>query len=198
MVLPTFQDCIQDSAGGKRHILLGNGFSRACRDQIFSYDSLFDAADWKGADGRIKRAFDAIKTRDFEQVMELLELCSNLSDAYAIPAKAKGEMKADAQLLRKILVETLAQHHPASPSEISDREYASCQEFLSHFERIYTVNYDLLLYWTLMKGRRVHDDGFRDPYDGDPEDIRKKISLNGRTSIINRRFSICMVPFTSS
>lgn len=174
MELPTFQDCIQDSANGRRHLLLGNGFSRACRDRIFSYDSLFEAADWKGADGRIRRAFDAINTRDFEQVMELLELCSNLSDAYAIPAKVKTEMKADAKLLRKILVETLAQHHPASPSEISDREYKSCQKFLAHFERIYTVNYDLLLYWTVMKGKRAHDDGFRDPYVGDPGEYQEE------------------------
>lgn len=106
--------------------------------------------------------------------MELLELCSSLSEAYAIPSKIKNEMKADAQLLRKILVETLAKHHPATPSEISNQEYKSCQHFLSHFERIYTVNYDLLLYWTVMSGKRAHDDGFRDPYDGDPEDYQEE------------------------
>jgi hypothetical protein len=173
MTLRNFQDCIRES-GDLRHLLLGNGFSRACRDQIFSYDSLFEAADWKGADERIKRAFDAINTRDFEQVMELLELCSSLSQAYAIPAKVKDEMKTDAQLLRRILVETLARHHPVNPSEISDDEYQSCQKFLSNFERIYTVNYDLLLYWTMMKGKRAHDDGFRDPHDGNSDDYREE------------------------
>jgi hypothetical protein len=47
MTLRKFQDCIRES-GELRHLLLGNGFSRACRDKIFSYDSLFDAADWEG------------------------------------------------------------------------------------------------------------------------------------------------------
>jgi len=169
MTLRSFQDCIKESSD-LRHILLGNGFSRACRDKIFSYDSLFDAADWKGADKRIKEAFDAINTRDFEQVMELLELCSSLSKAYDIPPKIRNEMKADAELLRKVLVDTLARHHPTNPSEINDSEYQACQNFLSHFERIYTINYDLLLYWTVMKGKRVHDDGFRDPFEGDSED----------------------------
>ncbi|HCR55125.1 MAG TPA: DUF4917 domain-containing protein, partial [Cytophagales bacterium] len=136
MTLRSFQDCIRES-GDLRHLLLGNGFSRACRDQIFSYDSLFDAADWKDAQERIQKAFDAVNTRDFEQVMELLELCSSLSDAYAIPSQVKTEMKKDAQLLRKILVETLARHHPKDPTEISEKEYSSCQKFLGHFERIY-------------------------------------------------------------
>ena len=49
---------------GHVHALLGNGFSRACRDDIFSYGALFDRADFEGlARGGID---DGICRRQFE------------------------------------------------------------------------------------------------------------------------------------
>lgn len=72
MNLSCFEECIKASTNGPRHILLGNGFSRACRNEIFSYDSLFEEASWNDNE-RLKSIFDLIKTRDFEQVMEILE-----------------------------------------------------------------------------------------------------------------------------
>ena len=59
--------------------------------------------------------------------------------------------------------------------DISDERYAACRTFLSHFVgsgagcKIYTMNYDLLLYWALMHEEEDplvsvpldHDDGFR-------------------------------------
>jgi hypothetical protein len=174
MKLKTFEECILESNQGKRHIFLGNGFSRACRNSIFSYDSLFDAAAW-GSDGKkLKSAFDILDTRDFEQVMEVLEQSAQLGEVYGFPSEMKKQMRADAGRLRKILVETLAKHHPEHPEEIKPKEYAACLRFLDHFERVYTVNYDLLLYWAFMKGERRHDDGFRDPYEGEPEDYHEE------------------------
>jgi hypothetical protein len=44
----TFERACKAVRGSKPpHLLLGNGFSRACRDDIFSYDSLFDRADFQ-------------------------------------------------------------------------------------------------------------------------------------------------------
>jgi len=52
-------------------------------------------------------------------------------------------------------------------------EYQHCKQFLQHFERIFTLNYDLLLYWTLMQEDIIPnlrcDDGFRKPEDKDAE-----------------------------
>jgi hypothetical protein len=75
----------------------------------------------------------------------------------------------DADGLREVLVQAIAGSHPARPSDIPDSEYESCRRFLAPFERIYTVNYDLLMYWTQMhepsEVRLYHDDGFRKPED---------------------------------
>jgi len=172
MKLKSFSDCLK-STSGKRHLLLGNGFSRACRDQVFSYDSLFDSADFGKLSPHAKKAFDALKTTDFEYVMNHLKVSAQLIRLYS--KKSTGiadEMEGDAESLRKVLVEAIAGNHPALPSSIQDEEYAKCLKFLAPFEKIYSLNYDLLLYWTLMKGKEndnARDDGFRDPYDGDPE-----------------------------
>ena len=58
--------------------------------------------------------------------------------------------------------------------------------FLSHFQNIYTVNYDLLLYWALMQEELEpvidFDDGFRQPDDGPADyvtwDVQKTDAQN--------------------
>ena len=45
-----------------------------------------------------------------------------------------------------------------------------CRQFLSNFGHIYTLNYDVLLYWALMQDQvdeldLLPDDGFRSPED---------------------------------
>ncbi len=74
-------------------------------------------------------------------------------------------LETDANGLRELLVQTIAASHPSWPGEIAEHEYAACKEFISHFDRIYSFNYDLLLYWTQMHTelgeKPTSDDGFR-------------------------------------
>lgn len=51
---------------GRVRLLLGNGFSRALRDDLFSYDALYEEVDFSKVSPTAKAAFDALKTRDFE------------------------------------------------------------------------------------------------------------------------------------
>lgn len=78
-------------------------------------------------------------------------------------------MREDAKKLKELLVQTIARSHPAGPSDISDDEYAHCQTFLGKFSTVYSLNYDLLLYWTQMHHedatKRTSDDGFRTSQD---------------------------------
>jgi hypothetical protein len=165
-------------ADGKKRLLLGNGFSQSCRKNIFSYGSLFNKADFSSLSGNAKKAFDALKTTNFEEVIKALRDSAKLTKVYAASNKSLADkMKSDSEGLKKILVDTIAKNHPLQPNEISNEEFTECRSFLKNFDTIYTLNYDLLLYWTLMhvtgfedkKDLIKCDDGFRHPDSADDE-----------------------------
>lgn len=163
----TFDDAIKHSAHfNKRHLLLGNGFSIACRPEIFTYSSLFEQADFSSAP-RLTAAFKSVGTTDFEHVIKMLEDASRVVPIYSNKAvEVAKQMAADAEALKDVLIQTVANNHPNIPNDIADEKFWACRRFLSHFlgdankdGKVYTLNYDLLLYWTLM-----HEDmGFDDP-----------------------------------
>ena len=71
------------------------------------------------------------------------------------------------------MVRAISGSHPDLLSEISDESYKACRRFLSKFKRIFTLNYDLLLYWAVMQKELEpdvqSDDGFRNPEDEQEE-----------------------------
>ncbi|HEU4819494.1 DUF4917 family protein, partial [Janthinobacterium sp.] len=69
----TFEDALNDSRNcKKRHLLLGNGFSIACRPGIFIYKRLFEQADFRQLSATVKQTFEALGTQDFERVIKAL------------------------------------------------------------------------------------------------------------------------------
>lgn len=183
--LLTFDEAIEHSAQfKKRHLLLGNGFSIACRPKIFTYGSLFEQADFSSAP-RLPAVFDAVGSTDFEHVIKMLEDASRVVPVYSKEAtEAAAQMAADAEALKDILIQTVANNHPNIPNEINDEQFWACRRFLAHFlgdenkdGKVYTLNYDLLLYWTLMHEDMGFDapislaanDGFGRDEDTEPE-----------------------------
>ncbi len=168
MSLLTFEQAVTDSEQfSKRHLLLGNGFSIACRADIFHYGSLYDQADFSDAP-EIQSVFAAMGTKDFESVIRTLESAAAILPAYIVDGgAAHTKMIQHAAMLKEILVQTIAGNHPPIPSDIPQEKFWACRRFLSHFLSgdkagcVFTLNYDLLLYWTLMHG----DLPFRDPID---------------------------------
>ena len=153
----TFADAITESEGyKKRHLILGNGFSIGFRADIFHYASLFGEADFSRVP-EIETVFEVLDTQDFERAIRALESSSALVPIYAPnhPASAR-KMRDHAAELKRILVSTIANRHPETPNTITDDEFRACRQFLSHFlgpDRdgyVFTLNYDLLLYWALM------------------------------------------------
>lgn len=152
----------------RRHVMLGNGFSIACRPEIFVYGKLFERADFSALSPSAKAAFEALETSDFERVIKALRDAQRLLTVYEGTKSAIREaMQRDADGLREVLVNTIAASHPEKPGDIMEVEYAACRQFLEHFSTIYTLNYDLLLYWTLMHTAEDEspnsDNGFRRP-----------------------------------
>lgn len=158
MPLMTFAEAIADSQQfSKRHLLLGNGFSIACRPDIFHYGSLFAKADFSQVP-EAAAVFEALGTEDFEIAIRALENAARILPAY-VPhgAAAIAKMHEHAAALKEILVQAIAGNHPHIPPDVPDQKFWACRRFLSHFlaagGQVFTLNYDLLLYWTLM-----HDD----------------------------------------
>ncbi|EKN87873.1 SIR2-like domain protein [Leptospira interrogans str. 2003000735] len=155
----------------KPHLLLGNGFSISWNVNKFSYQSLLDKADFKGFKSNIKEVFQNLDTYDFEHVIKVLRDASKVVKYYN-NKNLVDDLIYDANKLKETLAQTIANNHPEYPSEIDRDSYEHCKKFLSYFKHIYTLNYDLLLYWTIMQDEITPtftcDDGFRNP-DSDRE-----------------------------
>ena len=167
-----FEDAIQQARNSGRNpklrVILGNGFSRACRDDLFAYDALFERAR-DSLSPTAKQSFEALGTTDFESVMRSLRQARALVEVFApdYPSLAR-ELGEESEVLREVLANVIADNHPERIYEISDDEFESCRQYLRNFDDIYTLNYDLLLYWALMKDdidelSLTCDDGFRYP-----------------------------------
>lgn len=174
--LQTFDQALKNAATyGKKHLLLGNGFSIACKPDIFAYGSLFEEAK-KTMSAELAAIFAAMATQDFEEVIRALQNAATIVSVYRPKlAVTKKLLLADADKLKAGLIQAVAGRHPARPNDIADDRYHDCRRFLAHFigagvdGKVYTMNYDLLLYWALMHeeedpATRIelgHDDGFR-------------------------------------
>lgn len=161
-------------ADSQPKLLLGNGFSRACRNDIFSYDSLFESANFGALRPEARAVFDALNITDFEIVMKALLDAATLVRVYE-PAQQDlaASFHTDAEGLKEVLVHAISDNHPSFPGEIEPPQYQACKHFLETYDRVYTLNYDLLLYWAYMQHELEPelrcDDGFRTPEAG-PED----------------------------
>ena len=140
-------------------LLLGNGFSQAYYGS--SYTALFNAIGEEKKNERIKKLFDLFGTSNFEMVMSCLKNAQLLSQIYDF---SDSEIKKDYERIRDALAEAILKVHPESTIQIPENHKISCQKFLKKFDDIYSVNYDLLLYWVVLQGPEVSfgDYFFRD------------------------------------
>lgn len=151
----TFQQAIANSqVYNKRHLLVGNGFSIACVPTIFTYQSLYNEADFSTSP-HLKDVFESLKTTDFELVINSLDQTASLLQVYRPDEKTLiVQLRKDASIIKELLIQTIAKNHPAGPQDIPDSKFVACRNFLSNFYsssgKVYSLNYDLLLYWTLM------------------------------------------------
>ena len=153
----SFEDAISDARQySKRHLILGNGFSIALRPDIFHYSSLFKRADFSNYP-HLEAVFSALGTQDFELAIKSMEAGAKLAPIYTNGTSYAAAMSSDAIALKEILVDTIASNHPDVPGDIEDQKFWACRKFLSYFlgpndGQVFTLNYDLLLYWALMHG----------------------------------------------
>lgn len=144
-------------------LLLGNGFSMSYAPDIFSYNALHGFV-YKTGDPLLNALFKIIDTHDFERVMQQLDTFAALGDALGIDAALKQRILAARDTLQKSLIDAVKALHPEHVYTIPEAKCAACVKFLRLFLNsngsLFTTNYDLLLYWVLMRGALPSIDGF--------------------------------------
>lgn len=146
--LISFEKAIQQTEGEDRALLIGNGFSA----KYFTYSTLLAASEL--VEGQpIRNLFARLDTADFEAVVRAHEDAAVVERAYGNEAHAT-ELDNHAQEVREALVRALNKTHPAHRDDLN---YASSAKFLANFGSVFSLNYDLLLYWVNLEKGHLGD-----------------------------------------
>ncbi len=156
-------------------LLMGNGFSMAYDRDIFSYNALYDFMASR-EDDLLKTLFGVIETRNFELVMQQLDTTLALLDAFGSDATLSAKIQEASQKLRDTLLNSVKELHPEHVFKMPEEKSKACAVFLSQFidsgGQIFTTNYDLLLYWVLMR------EGVSNPVDGFGREMENPLEVN--------------------
>lgn len=167
----TFDEVLKQTNPDKRFLLLGNGFSMSYDFNRFSFTSLLESAIKEGIimeNSPIHKMFINLETADFEYIMRLLEDTSKTISCYSndeCSEEIKNKLIKDTYNLKQYLVDIITNNHPEKITVIDDLEFINTMGFISNFKKIYTLNYDLLLYWTTIKlNEKEKKDIFKDGF----------------------------------
>lgn len=167
MELESFEDVtasMQKNRDRSFHLLLGNGFSMAYDPEIFSYNALHDFI--SGIDNTdLKTILQVVETKNFELIMQQLDTFSALVGAFGTYKKLKRRIDVASAKLKQGLLEAVKALHPEHVFTIPEEQSVCCAKFLKSFldskGKIFSTNYDLLLYWVLLRNNVIsHIDGF--------------------------------------
>ena len=151
-----------ESEGRKPHVLLGNGFSMGAHEE-FEYGSLYEQARCAQLPPLAVELFEEYGTTNFEGVLRRLDNGIWLAKHYGLDGTdGLREMQDDYEAVKNALVEAIAEIHPAASTEFDEWKMDSARYFLEKFGTIFTTNYDLLVYWSLLSGDSeiAFEDGF--------------------------------------
>lgn len=144
MELLDWEDVITQISTDKNFVLLGNGFSRSYCDSSFNQkEILMQMPSLQGLE----------KIKDIEEcIKETQKKILDISPEVTVP-KSILEKWIKSQL-HKEFINTLYGLMPQSLNDIQDftnEKLLLYKTFLNNFDEIYTLNYDPLLYWMLMR-----------------------------------------------
>lgn len=145
-------------ADGFTHgLILGNGASIAVDDR-FSYVSLLEKAEQLGVlTSDLQRVFKFFNMTDFELALQVLWHAQQVNRALKIKGKrTKNAYKA----VRNALIQTVTSVH-AQYQQAADKLMRGVN-FLSQFETVASLNYDLLVYWCFLIGNAAATNRFKD------------------------------------
>jgi len=142
---------------GNKSLILGNGFGIsydvAAGTDSFCWDSLVDLCDFDNGNPLLELLEEC--NFDFEIVHQKINNAISVIENYEGENELSKKLVGEIQILRDQLISAVAKSHPPSLNrdctrvegrEIS-RMVSSCRKFLTQFDKVFSLNYDLLLYW---------------------------------------------------
>ena len=164
---------IAESRNKRKHLLIGNGFSIAYDKNIFTYDALSKFVE-DAQNDLLKKLFRINETRNFEQIMRQLDITAKLIKEFEAEDALVEKIVSTSIVLKESLIEAIEKLHPEHVFKIKEEEIKMCASFIMDFVRsfgyIFSTNYDILLYWVLMKHGEKNSFDFSDGFGRDALD----------------------------
>lgn len=164
--LKTYEEVIKylDKQKRQYHLLFGNGFSMAYDPKIFSYTALSTFIE-KTEDEFLHKLFQVANTKNFELIMQQLDNFVEIAKVFGIDESFIEKIIKANETLKNSLIEAVKELHPEHVFIVAEERSKSCHIFLDNFlskgGKIYSTNYDLLMYWVLMRNSsKLAMDGF--------------------------------------
>lgn len=164
--LKTYEQVITYLDKKKRnyHLLFGNGFSMAYDPKIFSYNALSTFIE-NTDDEFLQKLFKVANTKNFELIMQQLDNFVEIAKVFGIDDSFINKILVANATLKNSLIEAVKELHPEHVFILTEQKSKSCHIFLDNFlskgGKIYSTNYDLLMYWVLMRNAsKIAIDGF--------------------------------------
>jgi hypothetical protein len=154
--LITYEEVITSLKKKKRtkHLLFGNGFSMAYDSNIFSYNALSKFIEDSG-NPMVSQLFEKLNTKNFELIMQQLDNFCEIAEVFSDDKELVPKIKKASKELKNSLIDAVKELHPEHVFKISEEKSQSCvnflQEYLSKNGFVFSTNYDLLLYWVLIR-----------------------------------------------
>ena len=148
---------------------------------IFSYNALAKFVENIG-DDNLKNIFKITNTTNFEIIMQQLDSFQKLAIVFGAEIDFIEKINRVSETLRTSLISAIKEMHPGHVFTIPEQSSQACSVFLNTFLQdggnIFTTNYDLLLYWVLMRNNiKFSNDGFG----RESEENDEYIPINERT-----------------
>ena len=168
-------------AAGPVHLLLGNGFSLGVHDG-FGYGSLYEAAK-ENLPESADAVFRQYGSTNFEQILQKMSDANWIAENYGIYHDSEQRIiKEDHDRVKDALISAVESVHPRQFELRSEMDRAEEFFLQSHFRRIFSLCYDLMLYWVMnlraQDGEFHFQDGFvRNPPEFSGHIVRGKIPV---------------------
>ncbi len=134
-------------------LLLGNGASMAVA-RSFGYNSLLEHARQNGLfTPDVASLFRHFETEDFELILRIVWHAAKVNRYLAIQDRRTRRAYLD---VRDALIRAVRDVHPTY-GDVRQHLAQTCR-FLKSFDTVISLNYDLIVYWTMLFGNDTDDD----------------------------------------